>query len=78
MGCIAHGGLGWIYLATDRKPYKLMGGAWGLINPVMPTLWLHAEAEVRMLTKAQHPNIVARSASLSNTPAPTGFRSATS
>ncbi|MFN8072660.1 MAG: tetratricopeptide repeat protein [Mycobacterium sp.] len=58
-GCIAHGGLGWIYLATDRKLHNRWVVLKGLINSGDADAMAAAEAEVRMLTKVQHPNIVA-------------------
>ena len=29
LGCLAHGGLGWIYLAIDRAVHRPLGGAQG-------------------------------------------------
>ncbi len=56
-GAIAHGGLGWVYLAWDRRV-----GHWvvlkGLIDPDDPDKRQAAVAELAALADAQHPNIV--------------------
>jgi serine/threonine-protein kinase PknG len=57
-GCLAHGGLGWIYLAADRN----LDGMWvvlkGLINTHDRSAFAAVEAEKRFLTTVDHPNIV--------------------
>jgi serine/threonine-protein kinase PknG len=57
-GCIAHGGLGWIYLAADRN----LDGKWvvlkGLLNSNDPSALAAAEAERRFLIAVDHPGIV--------------------
>ncbi|MFI9560863.1 tetratricopeptide repeat protein [Nonomuraea endophytica] len=57
-GAMAHGGLGWIYLATDEnldgKPVVLKG----LLNTNDAEALAAAEAERRFLTSVDHPNIV--------------------
>ncbi len=57
-GCLAHGGLGWIYLAADRN----LDGRWvvlkGLLNTTDSDALAAAEAERRFLTTVDHPNIV--------------------
>lgn len=58
LGCLAHGGLGWIYLASDEN----LDGRWmvlkGLLNTADPEALAAAEAERRFLTMVDHPNIV--------------------
>jgi serine/threonine-protein kinase PknG len=58
LGCLAHGGLGWIYLASDEN----LDGRWvvlkGLLNTMDPEALRVAEAERRFLTTVDHPNIV--------------------
>ncbi|WP_439331482.1 tetratricopeptide repeat protein [Nonomuraea candida] len=58
LGCLAHGGLGWIYLASDEN----LDGRWvvlkGLLNTMDPEALAAAEAERRFLTAVDHPNIV--------------------
>ena len=77
-GCIAHGGLGWIYLATDRKLHNRWVVLKGLINSGDADAMAAVEAEVRMLTKgaaSEH----RRHLQLRRTPRHRrGFRSATS
>ncbi|GII82569.1 putative serine/threonine-protein kinase [Sphaerisporangium siamense] len=57
-GCLAHGGLGWIYLAADRN----LDGRWVVMKGLLDTGDLEAlaaaEAERRHLTAMDHPNIV--------------------
>ncbi|WP_449065747.1 protein kinase domain-containing protein, partial [Planomonospora algeriensis] len=57
-GCLAHGGLGWVYLAADRN----LDGRWvvlkGLLNTNDAEALAVAEAERRFLTGVDHPNIV--------------------
>lgn len=58
LGCLAHGGLGWIYLASDEN----LDGRWvvlkGLLNTMDPEALAAAEAERKFLTTLDHPNIV--------------------
>ncbi|WP_162795281.1 protein kinase domain-containing protein, partial [Nonomuraea lactucae] len=58
LGCLAHGGLGWIYLAADEN----LDGRWvvlkGLLNTADTEALAAAEAERRFLTTVDHPNIV--------------------
>ncbi len=57
-GCLAHGGLGWIYLARDRN----VSGRWvvlkGLLNTGDPDALAAAIAEQRFLAQVEHPAIV--------------------
>lgn len=57
-GCIAHGGLGWIYLAIDRKLHNRWVVLKGLLNSGDDDAMAAAEAEVLTLAKVEHPNIV--------------------
>jgi serine/threonine-protein kinase PknG len=57
-GCIAHGGLGWIYLAIDQKLHNRWVVLKGLLNAADADAMAAAEAEVLVLTKVEHPNIV--------------------
>jgi serine/threonine-protein kinase PknG len=58
LGCLAHGGLGWIYLAADEN----LDGRWvvlkGLLNTNDAEALAAAEAERKFLTTVDHPNIV--------------------
>jgi serine/threonine-protein kinase PknG len=58
LGCLAHGGLGWIYLAMDRN----LGNRWvvlkGLLNSGDRDAQEAALAERRFLAEVEHPNIV--------------------
>jgi serine/threonine-protein kinase PknG len=57
-GCLAHGGLGWIYLAQDQN----LDGAWvvlkGLLDSGDQAATAAALAEKRFLTQVRHSNIV--------------------
>jgi serine/threonine-protein kinase PknG len=57
-GCIAHGGLGWIYLAQDMN----LDGSWvvlkGLLDSGDEAAMAAALVEKRYLTEVKHPNIV--------------------
>jgi serine/threonine-protein kinase PknG len=57
-GCLAHGGLGWIYLARDRN----VSGRWvvlkGLLNSGDPDALAAAIAEQKFLAQVEHPLIV--------------------
>ncbi|MEV0613993.1 tetratricopeptide repeat protein [Nonomuraea sp. NPDC050404] len=58
LGCLAHGGLGWIYLASDEN----LDGMWvvlkGLLNTMDAEALEAAEAERKFLISVDHPNIV--------------------
>ncbi|MGI5282600.1 tetratricopeptide repeat protein [Nonomuraea polychroma] len=58
LGCLAHGGLGWIYLAAD----EYLDGRWvvlkGLLNTNDAEALAAAEAERKVLTTVDHANIV--------------------
>jgi serine/threonine-protein kinase PknG len=58
LGCLAHGGLGWIYLARDRN----LGNRWvvlkGLLNSGDADAQEAALAERRFLAEVEHPSIV--------------------
>ncbi|MFC5006286.1 tetratricopeptide repeat protein [Dactylosporangium cerinum] len=62
LGALAHGGLGWIYLARDRKVSEAGADRWvvlkGLINTGDPDAVAAAVAERRFLVAVDHPNIV--------------------
>ncbi|MFS8481270.1 MAG: serine/threonine protein kinase, partial [Acidimicrobiia bacterium] len=57
-GALAHGGMGWIYLARDRN----VSGRWcvlkGLLDTADPDAAEAAVAERRFLAEVRHPNIV--------------------
>jgi serine/threonine-protein kinase PknG len=57
-GCLAHGGLGWIYLAQDQN----LDGSWvvlkGLLDSGDEAAMAAALTEKRFLTEVRHPNIV--------------------
>jgi serine/threonine-protein kinase PknG len=57
-GCIAHGGLGWIYLAIDRNVESRWVVLKGLLNSGDAEAMAVAKAEVMALAGVQHPNIV--------------------
>jgi len=57
-GCIAHGGLGWIYLAIDRNVESRWVVLKGLLNSGDAEAMAVAKAEVLALAGVQHPNIV--------------------
>ena len=58
VGCLAHGGLGWIYLGRDT----VLSGRWvvlkGLLNSGDPDAYAAAVAEREFLAKVEHPLIV--------------------
>jgi serine/threonine-protein kinase PknG len=62
LGAIAHGGLGWIHLARDRKVSEAGADRWvvlkGLIDTGDPDAAAAAVAERRFLVTVDHPNIV--------------------
>jgi serine/threonine-protein kinase PknG len=57
-GCLAHGGLGWIYLATDENVSNRWVVLKGLLNTGDPAAAAAAVAEQRFLAEVEHPNIV--------------------
>jgi serine/threonine-protein kinase PknG len=58
VGCLAHGGLGWLYLAADHN----LAGRWvvlkGLLNSGDADAQQAALAERQFLAQVEHPNIV--------------------
>ncbi|WP_344619595.1 serine/threonine-protein kinase, partial [Dactylosporangium salmoneum] len=62
LGALAHGGLGWIYLARDRNISESGADRWvvlkGLINTGDQDALEAAMAERRFLVEIDHPNIV--------------------
>jgi serine/threonine-protein kinase PknG len=57
-GCIAHGGLGWIYLAIDHNVNNRWVVLKGLLNSGDAEAMAVAKAEVLALAQVEHPNIV--------------------
>jgi serine/threonine-protein kinase PknG len=57
-GCLAHGGLGWIYLAIDRNVRNRWVVLKGLLNSGDAEAMAAVEAEVMALAGVEHPNIV--------------------
>ncbi len=57
-GCLAHGGLGWIYLAVDRKVSDRWVVLKGLLNTGDEAAMAAAIAEREFLARVEHPNIV--------------------
>jgi serine/threonine-protein kinase PknG len=58
VGCLAHGGLGWIYLAKDRNVSDRWVVLKGLLNTTEASALAAALAERRFLAEVEHPNIV--------------------
>jgi serine/threonine-protein kinase PknG len=58
LGCLAHGGLGWIYLAKDHNVSDRWVVLKGLLNTGDPDAMEVAVAEGRFLAQVEHPNIV--------------------
>jgi serine/threonine-protein kinase PknG len=58
LGCLAHGGLGWIYLARDHNVSDRWVVLKGLLNAGDPDAMAAAVAETRFLAQLEHPNIV--------------------
>jgi len=57
-GCLAHGGLGWIYLAVDRNVNDRWVVLKGLLNSGDADAVASAVAEKRFLAEVNHPSIV--------------------
>ncbi|MFI5008826.1 MAG: tetratricopeptide repeat protein [Solirubrobacterales bacterium] len=57
-GCLAHGGLGWIYLAKDRNVSDRWVVLKGLLDSNDEDAMAAALAERRFLAEVEHPNIV--------------------
>ncbi|GAA1888506.1 serine/threonine-protein kinase [Lapillicoccus jejuensis] len=57
-GCLAHGGLGWVYLARDRNVSDRWVVLKGLLNSGDPDALAAAIAEQRFLAQVSHPHIV--------------------
>jgi len=57
-GCIAHGGMGWVYLARDRNVSDKWVVLKGLLDSEDAAARSAAEAERRFLAEIEHPNIV--------------------
>jgi serine/threonine-protein kinase PknG len=57
-GCLAHGGMGWVYLARDRNVSDRWVVLKGLLNAGDDDAMAAALAERRFLAEVEHPNIV--------------------
>lgn len=58
LGCLAHGGLGWIYLARDRNVSDRWVVLKGLLDAGDADAQAAAVAERRFLAEVEHPNVV--------------------
>jgi serine/threonine-protein kinase PknG len=58
VGCLAHGGMGWVYLAKDRNVSDRWVVLKGLLNTGDSDAMAAALAERRFLAEVEHPNIV--------------------
>jgi serine/threonine-protein kinase PknG len=58
LGCLAHGGLGWIYLARDRNVSDRWVVLKGLLNTGDADALAAAVAERQFLAEVEHPSIV--------------------
>ena len=58
LGCLAHGGLGWIYLALDHAVSDRWVVLKGLLDSGDADAMAAATAERRFLAEVEHPNIV--------------------
>ena len=58
LGCLAHGGLGWIYLARDRNVSDRWVVLKGLLDSGDADAMAAAMAERQFLAQVEHPNIV--------------------
>jgi serine/threonine-protein kinase PknG len=57
-GCLAHGGLGWIYLVRDRAVHGRWSVLKGLLDAGDEAAMAAAVSERRFLAEIEHPNIV--------------------
>jgi serine/threonine-protein kinase PknG len=57
-GCLAHGGLGWVYLARDKNVSDRWVVLKGLLNAGDPDAYAAAIAERQFLAEVEHPLIV--------------------
>ncbi|HEY4027988.1 MAG TPA: serine/threonine protein kinase, partial [Candidatus Dormibacteraeota bacterium] len=57
-GCLAYGGLGWIYLAEDERVSNRWVVLKGLLNSRDPAAMEAALSERRFLARVEHPNVV--------------------
>ncbi len=58
VGCLAHGGMGWIHLARDRNVNDRWVVVKGLLNSGDPDAFRAAVAEKQFLAEVEHPIIV--------------------
>ncbi|GAA4228935.1 serine/threonine-protein kinase [Actinomadura meridiana] len=58
LGCLAHGGLGWVYLAKDRNVNDRWVVLKGLLDSGDADAMAAAAAERAFLSEVEHPNIV--------------------
>ncbi|MFF2551093.1 tetratricopeptide repeat protein [Nocardia sp. NPDC058058] len=58
LGCLAHGGLGWVYLARDHNVSERWVVLKGLLDSGDADAMAAAAAEQRFLAGVEHPNIV--------------------
>ncbi|HVX46861.1 MAG TPA: tetratricopeptide repeat protein [Mycobacteriales bacterium] len=58
LGCLAHGGMGWIYLAQDRNLQGKYVVLKGLLNNTDTAALRLARNESKFLTELEHPNVV--------------------
>jgi serine/threonine-protein kinase PknG len=58
IGCLAHGGMGWIHLARDRNVNDRWVVVKGLLNAGDPDAFRAAVAEKQFLAEVEHPVIV--------------------
>ena len=58
VGCLAHGGMGWIYLARDRNVNDRWVVVKGLLNAGDPDAYRAAVGEKQFLAEVEHPIIV--------------------
>ncbi|MBR7834617.1 protein kinase [Actinospica durhamensis] len=58
LGCLAHGGLGWIYLARDNNVSGVWRALKGLLDTGDEAAQAAAMAERQFLAEVEHPNIV--------------------
>ena len=58
VGCLAHGGMGWVYLARDHNVSDRWVVLKGLLNAADSDATAAALAERRFLAEVEHPNIV--------------------